>query len=451
MERKDVAFSGKIGYVLAAAGSAVGLGNIWRFPYLAAKQGGGIFIITYILLVLFVGYFLALTETAIGRKTGKSTLDAFKSLAPKWGWVGIVPAIVPIIILPYYSVVGGWVVKYFSSFATGNLSSTLNSEFFGNFISSPIQPLICFSLFFIATGVIVSFGVEKGIEKASRIMMPILVLLCVIIAGYTLTLDGALEGVKYLFIPNFSQFSLKTLFSAMSQMFYSLSIAMGILVTYGSYMKKDVALDKAVKQVAIFDTGIAILAAMMVVPGVFAFSGGDLDALNKGAGLMFITLPKVFDSFKGGAFIGTLFFILVLFAALTSAISLMEAIVNELQDRTKLNRHQACFWICLYDIVVGCLVSLGFGPLKMIQIIGFSLFDFCDFISNSVLMPIAAILICLFTAFVIKPKTLIDEIDLSSQFKLSKVYTVVITYIAPIVICLVFITSVMEGLGILKY
>jgi Na+-dependent transporters of the SNF family len=451
MERKNVTFSGKLGYVLAAAGSAVGLGNIWRFPYLAAKQGGGIFILTYILLVILVGFFLALTETAIGRKTGKSTLDAFGALSKKWAWAGIIPAIVPVIILPYYSVVGGWIVKYLWAFITGKTAATTSPDYFGNFVSSPIEPIICFIIFFVFTGIIVSFGVEKGIENASRFMMPVLVLLCIGLGIYTMTMKGAAAGLKYLFVPNFSQLSINTVFAAMSQMFYSLSIAMGILITYGSYMKKDVAMDKAVAQVAAFDTGIAILAAIMVVPSVFVFSGGDIAALNKGAGLMFVTLPNVFNSFSGGTLVGALFFLLVLFAALTSAISLMEAVVNQIEGRTSFSRKKICILVTLYGVAVGSLVSLGFGPLDMIKIIGFSLFDFCDFISNSVLMPIGAIIICVFVGYVIKPKTLIDEINVSSKFQLHKVYGIILRYVAPVIIGLVFITSVMEGFGLIKY
>lgn len=451
MTEKNSSFSGKMGYVLAAAGSAVGLGNIWRFPYLAAKQGGGIFLFTYLFFVVFVGVFLTITETAIGRKTGMSSLNAFSSLSKKWGWIGIIPALVPVLILPYYSVVGGWVSNYLFEFFIGNVKATTNDTYFVSFIQNPISPIISFVIFFVFTAVIVSFGVEKGIEKASRIIMPVLVILCVGIAIYVLTLDGAIAGVKYLFVPNFSQFSIKTVFAAMGQMFYSLSIAMGILVTYGSYMKKDVQLDKAVSQVVIFDTLIAFIAAIMVVPGVFAFSGGNIETLNKGAGLMFVTLPKVFDSFIGGRIVGTLFFILVLFAALTSSIALMEAIVNQIQDKIKISRQMACFIISVYGLLVGILVSLGFGPLEMIKLFGFSLFDFFDFLSNNVLMPIGAIGICLFAAYIIKPKTLIDEVNISSKFVGAKLYSVVLKYIAPVIILGVLITSIMEGLGFIAY
>ncbi|MDY4889230.1 MAG: sodium-dependent transporter [Sphaerochaetaceae bacterium] len=451
MSEEKGSFSGKVGFVLAAAGSAVGLGNIWRFPYLAANQGGGIYILTYVILVVFVGFALSLTETALGRRTGKSTLKAFGALDRKSGWMGVLPALVPAIILPYYSVVGGWVVKYLGSYLTFNGAELISDSFFGSFISSPYSPLIGFALFFVVTSVIVSFGVQKGIEKASRFMMPILVVLCIGVAIYTLTLPGAMEGMKYLFVPNFSQFSFKTLFSAMSQMFYSLSLAMGIMVTYGTYMKKDVKMDTAIAQVAVFDTAIAILAAVMVVPGVFVFSGGNPEALNKGAGLMFVTLPKVFASIPGGDFVGILFFVLVLFAALTSSISLMEAIISELMEIKQMSRRKACVIVSIYSLALGSLASLGFGPLSFIKLVGFTIFDFMDFASNNVMMPVAALIICIFTAWIIKPETFIDEVKLSSTFKVQKIYSVVIKYVAPVLILLVLITSVMEGLGLISY
>lgn len=451
MEGEKGSFSGRVGFVLAAAGSAVGLGNIWRFPYLAAKQGGGIFLLVYILLVVFIGFFLDVTEAAIGRKTGKSTLHAFGAIVGKYRWVGLISSLVPVIILPYYSVVGGWVVRYFASYMTGGGATLTSDTAFSSFISQNISPIVCFLVFFVATAVIVSMGVEKGIEKASRIMMPVLVVLCVATAVYTLTLDGAWEGVKYLFVPNFSQLTMKTVFSAMSQMFYSLSLSMGIMVTYGAYMKKSVPLDKAIGQVALFDTGIAIVAAMMVVPGVFAFSHGDLSALNKGAGLMFITLPKVFASMPIGNIVGALFFLLVLFAALTSSISLMEAIVSELREVIHCSRIVACLWVSLYGVIVGVFSSLGFGLMDGVRLFGFNIFDFCDFLSNSVMMPLGALLICLFVAWIAKPECVIDEVMVSSPFKSQKVYRVVMRYIAPLIIIAVLVTSVMEGLGLLAY
>jgi neurotransmitter:Na+ symporter, NSS family len=444
-------FSGKLGFVLAATGSAVGLGNIWRFPYLAAHQSGGLFIPTYIILVIFVGFFLSITETAIGRKTGRSALTAFGTIKPGKNWFGLIPAIVPVIILPYYSVVGGWVVKYLGAYIAGNSSSLVLDSSFSAFISRPIEPIVCFLIYLACNAAIVMLGVQKGIEKASCIMMPTLFVLCTGIAIYTLTLPGAMEGMRYLFVPDFSQFSFETVLSAMSQMFYSLSLSMGVMITYGAYMKKDIPMDSAMKQVCILGSVIAIIASVMVVPAVFAFSGGDPEALSKGAGLMFVTLPKVFASIPGGSVIGLLFFILVFFAALTSSISLFEAIISELMEITKLSRAKACLWVFLGSLVLGSLASLGFGPLKMIRILGFSIFDFCDFLSNNLLMPVGALLICIFTAWVSGPGMVIDEVMLSSKFRSRKVYAVIIKYVAPLIIIAVMVTSVLEGLGILSF
>lgn len=450
-EERRSGFSGKLGFVLAAAGSAVGLGNIWRFPYLAAKCGGGIFILVYLLLVVFVGFSISLTETAIGRKTGKSAIGAFKALNRSTGWFGIIPAVVPAIILPYYSVVGGWVVRYLGTYIIGKGAALTPDDAFGHFIAQPVLPIICFLVYFAINVLVVWTGVQKGIEKASKILMPALVVLCVGTAAYVLTLPGAAKGLRYLFVPNLSQFSAKTVLSAMSQMFFSLSLAMGVMITYGAYMKKDIAMDKAIIQVAGFDTAIAIIAAMMVVPAVFSFSGGDPAALGKGAGLMFVTLPKVFASFGGGSVIGVVFFLLVLFAALTSSISLMEAMVSELMEIFGVDRGKACVYVTIYSFVLGALASLGFGPLEMVKIFGFTIFDFCDFFSNNVLMPIGALLTCVFAAWVIRPKALIDEVALSSEFKTRKVYSVVLKYVAPVIIAAVLVSSVLEGLKVISY
>jgi len=289
METNRSSFTGKIGFVLAAAGSAVGLGNIWRFPYLAAKYGGGVFLLVYIALSVTFGFSLMVAEIAIGRKTGKSAIQAFSSIDKRYSFVGLLAAAVPIIILPYYSVIGGWVLKYFAGFVSGSASSMAADSYFGNYISGVTEPLVWFAIFLGATALIVLFGVEKGIEKVSKIMMPILVVLTLFIAIYTIiTMDGAWGGVKYYLLPDFSKFSIMTVVAAMGQLFYSMSLAMGIMITFGSYMKKDISIEKSAGQIEIFDTGIAFLAGLMIIPAVFAFSGGDESALGQGPVLMFI-------------------------------------------------------------------------------------------------------------------------------------------------------------------
>ena len=329
-------FSGRLGFVLAAAGSAVGLGNIWRFPYLAAKYGGGIFLLVYVVLVVTFGFSLMVAEIALGRNTRLSAIGAYKKLNKKFGFLGILTALVPIIILPYYSVIGGWVTKYFVAFLSGHHMEASSDDYFGGFIGQTFEPVLWLAIFGVITFVIVLCGVKRGIETANKFMMPILIVLCVAVCVYSCTLPGALEGVKFYLIPDFSRFSINTVLGAMGQMFYSMSLAMGIMITYGSYMKKETSIEKSVSQIEIFDTGVALLAGLMIVPAVFVFSGGDQSAMRSGPGLMFQTLPKVFDSMGGGQFgqiVGALFFLLVLFAALTSAISLMETVVSIVIDK----------------------------------------------------------------------------------------------------------------------
>ncbi|MBQ5800732.1 MAG: sodium-dependent transporter [Clostridia bacterium] len=450
MEKNRSSFTGKIGFVLAAAGSAVGLGNIWRFPYLAAKYGGGIFLLVYIVLAVTFGFALMVGEIALGRKTGLSAIGAFKSLDKRFTFVGYIAALIPAIILPYYSVIGGWVAKYLFAYASGSGHAMADDSFFGGFISAPAEPLLWFALFLGATAIVVLLGVEKGIEKVSKIMMPILVVLSLGIAIYAVCLPGAIDGVIYYIKPDFSKFSATTVLAAMGQLFYSMSLAMGIMITYGSYMKKEVSIESSVTQIEIFDTGIAFFAGLMIIPPIFVFSGGTPEALGKGPGLMFITLPKVFDTMTGGVVIGIAFFLLVLFAALTSSISLMETVVSILCDKLKIGRKLSCLLVFLFSLVLGALSSLSQGILSGFKIIGMSLLDFFDFSTNSVLMPIVALLTCIFIGYVIKPKAIIEEVELSGSFKRKKIFTFVIKYLAPICIVLILVSSVLDAFGIFK-
>lgn len=443
-------FTGKIGFVLAAAGSAVGLGNIWRFPYLAAKYGGGIFLLVYIILAVTFGFALMVAEIAIGRKTGLSAIGAFKALNKKYAFIGYLAAVVPAIILPYYSVIGGWVTKYLFAFISGGAADAAGDAYFGSFISGNAEPALWFFVFLGATALIVLGGVEKGVEKVSKFMMPILVILSVIVAIYAVCMPGAIEGVKYYILPDFSKFSATTVLAAMGQLFYSMSLAMGIMITYGSYMKKDVSLESSVTQIELFDTGIAFVAGLMIIPAVFVFSGGTPEALGKGPSLMFVTLPKVFESMAGGTLIGAIFFLLVLFAALTSSISLMETVVSIVCDKFKIGRKLSCLIVFVFSVAVGLLSTFGYGIWAEVKIIGLQLLDFFDFISNSVLMPIVAFFTCIFVGYVIKPKTISDEVELSGRFKRKALFNVVIKYLAPVCIVLILISSVLDAFGIFK-
>ena len=450
METKRDTFSGKLGFVFAAAGSAVGLGNLWRFPYLAAKYGGGIFILVYLILAVTLGFTLMITEISIGRKTGLSAVGAFKKLDKRFGFVGALGCVVPFIITPYYCVIGGWVVKYLATFITGQVSEAATDTYFGGFITKPVEPIIWFSIYVILTAAVVIIGVQKGIEKASTILMPVLVVLIIIIGGFCITRPGALEGVKYYLLPDFSAFSATTILAAMGQLFYSMSLAMGIMITYGSYMKKDTDLRGSVRQIELFDTLVAFLAGLMIVPSVFVFSGGSEEALNKGPSLMFVTLPKVFESMKFGGVIGAAFFILVLFAALTSSISLLETNVSIVCDRLHWSRKKATIIVTIYILALGALVSLGFGPLDFVKILGLGLLDFFDFLSNSVLMPIVALLTCICIGYFVKPKLICDEVEINKPFKEKKFYIVMLKYGAPICLILILIFAVSEAMGWIK-
>ena len=442
-------FTSRIGFILSAAGSAVGLGNIWRFPYLAAQYGGGTFLLCYIILAVTFGFALMTAEIALGRKTGLSAIGAFSALNKRYRFVGVLVTLVPVIIFPYYSVIGGWVIKYFFTFLTGGVSAAAEDTYFTGFISGVSEPIVWFVIFTAIAAAVVICGVEKGIEKVSKVMMPLLVVLTVGISLYVLTIDGAMEGVKYYVLPHMSNFSIKTLLSSMGQLFYSMSLAMGIMITYGSYMSKSTNLESSVRQIEIFDTGIAFFAGLMIVPAVFAFSGGDPSALKAGPGLMFITLPKVFASIRFGGFLGTVFFVLVFFAAITSAISLMETIVSILMDFFHWSRRKTSILVFIYSLLMGVPSSLGFGIWDFVKPLGMSILDAWDFISNSILMPIVALLTCFFAGFVIKPKAIIEEACAEgADFKGKHLFTVVIKWVAPVILVAILISSILNALGI---
>ena len=450
-ERKG--FSGKIGYVLSAAGASVGLGNIWRFPYLAAKYGGGIFLLIYILLALTFGYSMIIAETAIGRATGKSPVGAFRAYGESAGtrFGGWINAIIPMLICPYYSVIGGWVTKYLFEYIRGNVHGLADDSFFGGFISNGVSAEFWFAVFVVMILAVILLGVENGIERVSSIMMPILIVLAVLISIYSVTRPGALEGVKYFLIPNPGNFSWMTVISAMGQMFYSLSIAMGILITFGSYMKKNVSIENATVQVEIFDTGIAMLAGLMIIPAVFAFSGGDPAALGAGPSLMFITMPKIFDSMGFGVVIGILFFALVLFAALTSAIALTESVVSTFVDEFGWSRTVCTILTGLIMLGLGTLSCLGYGPLANVTIIGMQFLDFFDFLTNSVMMPIAALCICLFIRRRMTIALAVEEVLYDGHgFHRRAVFEFMIQYVCPVFVMIILASSIANVFGIIS-
>lgn len=449
---KNSKFSSRLGYVLAVAGSAVGLGNIWRFPYLAAKYGGGIFLLVYLILTVTFGYVLIVSETALGRMTQKSPIGAFKSFGQGiWykigGWIN---AVIPILIVPYYSVIGGWVIKYLVGYVKGNAEILAQDNYFNNFISDSFNVEFWFVIFALFAFLTILGGVKNGVERSCKVMMPLLVLLAIMVVIYSVTRPGAIEGVKYLLIPNFDNFSMMTIVAAMGQMFYSLSIAMGILYTYGSYLEKDVDIEKSTKQVELFDTAIAILAGLMIIPAVFAFSTEAAASLQAGPSLMFITLPKVFASMGAGTIAGILFFLLVFFAALTSAISLLETSVSSLSQQFHISRNKAIFIMAVVMLVFGTTSCLGYGVWDFISIFGMAFLDFYDFLTNSIMMPIAALATCILIIKVVGFQKIIDEIKISSSFKREKMYVFFMRYLTPIFLIIVLLSSIASVLGIIS-
>lgn len=453
-QEKRSSFSGKIGFVLAAAGASVGLGNIWRFPYLCAKYGGGIFLLVYIVLALTFGYTMIIAETAIGRSTQKSPVGAFNILSSNnklmkiGGWIN---AIIPILIVPYYSVIGGWVCKYLFEFIRSDINQIATDTFFSDFISDGWSTEIWFIVFTILVLAVIYMGVENGIERVSKIVMPILVVLAVVICIYSVTRPGAISGVKYLFIPNFKHFSIMTVVTAMGQMFYSLSIAMGILITFGSYVKREVSIENSTEQVEVFDTTIAIFASLMIIPAVFAFSGGDEGQLNAGPSLMFITMPKIFASMGFGKLIGILFFALVLFAAVTSAIALTESAVATFADEFHWDRKRGVNVIAIIMVALGSLSSLGYGPLDDVRIIGMQFLDFFDFLTNSIMMPIAALAICLLVVKFMGISRLEEEVEQDNHpFKRKMVFRFMIKYLCPLFVIIILVSAILNVFGIIQ-
>nr|WP_330368804.1 sodium-dependent transporter [Butyrivibrio sp. FC2001] len=447
-------FSGKIGYVLAAAGASVGLGNIWRFPYLCARYGGGIFLLVYIILALTFGYTMIIAETAIGRTTKKSPVGAFRELGKNeqmqiGGWIN---AIIPMLIVPYYSVIGGWVCKYLYEYITADAATIATDDFFVNFITDGSKAELWFIIFMLLVVLVIIMGVENGIEKVSKFIMPILLILAVAISVYSVSRPGALAGVKYMLLPDMKHFSWMTVVSAMGQMFYSLSIAMGILITFGSYVKDDVSIEESTKQVEIFDTGIAVLASLMIIPAVFSFSGGDPDSLNAGPSLMFITMPKIFASMGFGKVIGILFFALVLFAAVTSAIALTESAVSTFTDEFKCSRGKATGIMVLIMVGLGSLSSLGNGPLSNITIFKMQFLDFFDFLTNSVMMPIAAFAICMLVVNHMGVEKVEEEVTLNGHpFRRRAVFRFMIRFLCPLFVIIILFSSVAQVLGLIRF
>ena len=463
MEKKSGNFSGSLGFVLAAAGSAVGVGNIWRFPYLAAQDGGGLFILVYLVLVLTFGFTLLTTDIAIGRRTKKNALYAFGAISPKWNFLGKLTFLVPALIMTYYSVIGGWVTKYAVTYLSGKSSAAAEDSYFTDFITAPVAPIVFMLVFLAITAFVVYAGVDKGIERFSRLVMPGLLIMIICIAVFSLTLKHTdesgnvrtgIQGLAVYLIPNFEGLTfskfLKILLDAMSQLFFSLSVSMGIMITYGSYVKKDVDLNKSIRQIEFFDTGVALLAGMMIIPAVYVFSGTE--GMASGPSLMFVSLPKVFHAMgKAGTVVGLVFFIMVAFAALTSCVSIMETLVASCMTLFKTTRKKMSLIIGVISAAAAIVICLGYNvfyfELALPNGQTAQLLDVMDYISNSFLMPLISFLTCIFVGWVIKPKWIQEEMESSGHvFQRKKLYAFMIRYVAPVIMAVLFLQST----GLLK-
>lgn len=451
-------FTSSIGFVLTAAGSAVGVGNIWRFPYLAARDGGGLFLLVYLGLVLTFGFTLLTTDVAIGRRTGLNAWHAFGTIHPKWGFLGKLTFLVPAIIMTYYSVIGGWILKYTTIYATGQHTQAAQDGFFISFITSQVSPIVFLLIFLAITAFVVYAGVEKGIEKFSKVAMPALLVMIIGTAIYALTLSHTdangvtrtgMQGLAAYLIPNFSGLTiskfLNILLDAMSQLFFSLSVSMGIMITYGSYVKKETNLEKSISQVGFFDTGVAFLAGLMIIPSVFVFSGTE--GMVAGPSLMFQSLPKVFESMgKGGFVVGLIFFVMVLFAALTSCVSILETLVSTCMNIFHASRKKVSLIITLISAGAAVIICLGYNVFYFEYTLPngqtAQLLDVMDYISNSFLMPLIAFLTAIFVGWVIKPKWIVEEMEVqTATFSKKHFYSFMVRWVVPVIMAILFFQS----------
>ena len=468
---KRASWSGQLAFVLAAAASAIGLGNLWRFPYLAAQYGGGTFIVIYLALVVTLGFTLMLTEIAIGRKTQQSQLTAYSRLHRGWGFIGVLGTVIPMLIVPYYCVIGGWVVYYFKAYCqmafTGvdpmGAAAADSGAFFSSFISAPFAPFGYATVFIVACAAVIVLGVKNGIEKSNLVMMPLLLLMAIAISVYVVAMPGAGEGLKYYLVPNLDcltdangrfSFALlgKTLLGATGQMFYSLSLAMGIMITYGSYMRRQDSVPKAAVRIVAADTFVAVLSGFMIIPVVVMFaakSGAGRAVIDAGPGLMFVSLPKVFANFGAtGAWIGLAFFTLVLFAAFTSAISMTEACVAAVCDYLHVKRNTSVAAVCAWSVAVGSLSAFGYGRWKEFKPFGLPALDFFDS-SMNVLTPVVAALICVFAGWVLRPKRILAECHRDgSAVGFKTFYAVMVKFIAPLLVLAILVSETCRALKV---
>ena len=444
MKANKEQWSSKFGFIMAAAGSAIGLGNLWKFPYIAGTSGGAVFVVVYIIFLLLLGIPILLSELAIGRFAGSNAIDSCAKIHPKWGFAGAFGVIGAFGVMSGYCVVGGWVIKYIiNSFTDTNMGA----DYFTEYSSKSFEPILWMAVFLIITCLIVTGGISNGIEKVSSVLLPTLVVFLFGIMIYSLTLPNAIEGVKFFLVPDFSEITsfsdfMTILFNAMGQVFFSLSLGMGTLITYGSYLPEDNNLASSTITIVTLDTLIAIVSGLAILPAVFSFGFEP----TEGFGLMFRTLPAVFSQMSGGTVIAALFFILVLFAALTSSISLLEVIVSWVCTNTRLTRAWAAAIISALIFIAGCFASLSVGAIPDIKVGSISLFEFFSFFSDKIIMPLGGFFICILTGYVWGIDKAAKEISNNGRLKfaMKKLFSVTVRYIAPFLIAVIFVTSIAD-------
>ena len=447
-------FGSRMGMLLAMAGSAIGLGNIWRFPYTLGENGGAAFLLIYVLMLVFICLPVMISEYLIGRRGASNPFRTFRNLAPgsKWHWIGIVGVVASGCILSFYCVVGGWSVKYLTDAVSGSLLSYDGSygDFFAAFIANPWKPLLFTLIFLGLTGLIIVFGVRKGIERMSKIMIAVLFVIIVLVVIRSLTLPGAIEGVKYMFVPDFSKVTADTCIAAMGQAFFSLSIGCGAILTYASYVSKDENIASSAGWIAFFDTGFAVIAGLAIIPAVYAIAllnGTDPD-VSAGPGLVFITLPGVFHAMPMGAVAALLFFMALLLAAITSSISLMEVVVAFIKEEMQKSRVKAVVITFVLCGVVGTFCSLSFGPLEGVKLFGLSVFNFFDYLTSNILLPVGGLLLAVFAGWRLKRSNFIDELTNGGRLEIPRWLVLTIFYlvkfVAPIALSVIFLNCILS-------
>ena len=434
-------WSSKFGFIMSAAGSAVGLGNIWKFPYICGTNGGALFLIFYIAFVILLGYPILMTELAIGRNGEQNAVESCKKIHPKFGIAGGLGIAGSFAVLSYYCVVGGWVMKYLFACISGSIPE---SDYFSDYAAQTVEPIIWLCIFLIINALIVISGVSKGIERVSSILLPLLLIFLFGIMIYSLSLPNAMTGVEFFLYPDFSAINgfsdiVSIAVKALGQVFFSLSLGMGTLITYGSYLSRSTDLRKSTATIVIIDTIIAVISGLTILPAVFSM-GLEPD---EGAGLIFSTLTAVFNNLKGGTILAAVFFALVLFAAITSAISLMEVIAAFLSERYKLSR-KAAVWLPVIPIALICIAaSLSFGGLSDFTIMGMNIFDLLIFISDQIIMPIGGFCLCILAGWLWKKEDMKKELTSDSKFpfRMYSAFRFMIRYLSPAMIIIVFISS----------